>query len=302
MPPAPPSRPEPLADHAPLYKRVREALSTVPFYFRTETSIAGINATDIFNLNAALGAAIEDQVVATLNAMRSVWDPEEEYALYGFVRQSQTFPDVLLRRLDRVGDPDAVLMGIELKGWYLLSKEGVPSFRYSVTPAACNPQDLLVVVPWALSNVIGGTPRAFPPYVENARYAAEYRNYHWQHLRSTKSDTGIESPLAVTPYPKKSDLIADRPKVDGGSNFGRFARTGLMDSFVTSALAQSLSGIESRYWLSFFKAFQDQTEDGAIEQALSKFRDEIEAEGGSDEVRQRMETLVDTLRSLVTDS
>ena len=169
---------------------MREALSTVPFYFRTETSIAGIDATDIFNLNAALGAAIEDQVVATLNGMRSVWDPDDHYALYGFVRQSQTFPDVLLRRTDRLGRSRfGASWAIELKGWYLLSKEGVPSFRYSVTPAACNPQDLLVVVPWALSNVIGGSPRAFPPYVESARYAAEYRNYHWQRRSEARRAT-----------------------------------------------------------------------------------------------------------------
>lgn len=60
--PAPPSRP-PLdpawaARHGALQERVREALATLPFYFRTETVIAGINATDIFNLNAALGSAL----------------------------------------------------------------------------------------------------------------------------------------------------------------------------------------------------------------------------------------------------
>lgn len=295
-----PVRPPLPDDHGPLYRRVREAPSTVPFYFRTETSIAGIDATDIFNLNAALGAAIEDQVVATLNGMRSVWDPDEDYALYGFVRQSQTFPDVLLRRSDRPGDPESVIMGVELKGWYLLSKEGVPSFRYSVTPAACNPQDLLVVVPWALSNVIGGSPRAFPPYIESARYAAEYRNYHWQEVRNTASDTGIESPDDVTPYPKKSDLIADRPRVDGGGNFGRFARTGLMDDFVSGALAQTLSGIEARYWLAFFKAFQDQSDAAVVEQALDRLAVEVEGERGDGVLRRRAETLVETLRDLVS--
>ena len=45
------------------------------------------------------------------------------------------------------GSQSAPLLGIELKGWYVLSKEGEPSGRYKVTPAACAPQDLLVIVP-----------------------------------------------------------------------------------------------------------------------------------------------------------
>ena len=47
---------------------------------------------------------------------RSVWDPHKTYQTYTFVRQPQTFPDVVLRELD---NDQHVLMGIELKGWYL---------------------------------------------------------------------------------------------------------------------------------------------------------------------------------------
>ncbi len=46
------------------------------------------------------------------------------------------------------------LMGIELKGWYLLSREQAPTYRFTVTREACNPWDLLAVVPWVLSNVL----------------------------------------------------------------------------------------------------------------------------------------------------
>ena len=86
--------------HHKLYESVKQALYSVPSYFRTDTVIEGISATDIFTLNAALGATIENQVVATLNQMRELWDTEGKYRLYRFVRQSQTFPDVLLKRLD----------------------------------------------------------------------------------------------------------------------------------------------------------------------------------------------------------
>ena len=41
-----------------VYRRVREALFALPTYFRSDTSIEGILATDIFTLNAAFGATI----------------------------------------------------------------------------------------------------------------------------------------------------------------------------------------------------------------------------------------------------
>ena len=166
-------------DHSQLYADVREAVASLPLYFRTETHIAGIVATDLHTLNTVLGATIEEQVVRTLNQARNTWDPQDEYALYGFVRQAQTFPDVLLRRSS---DGD-VLLGIELKGWYLLAKEREPSLRFQVTEAACADQDLIVVVPWALDNVISGSPVVFEPFMESAKDAASHRNHHWQQAR-----------------------------------------------------------------------------------------------------------------------
>lgn len=139
-----PRRDGPSADeeHYQLYKDVREAISSLPIYFRTETHISGIMATDLHTLNTVLGATIEEQVVQTLNLIRSTWDPDEHYALYSFVRQAQTFPDVLLRRTST----DEILLGIELKGWYLLAKEAEPSFRFQTTADACARRDLIVVV------------------------------------------------------------------------------------------------------------------------------------------------------------
>ena len=101
--PAAPSKKLPGKDweHSQLYKDVREAIACLPIYFRTETQISGIMATDLHTLNTALGATIEEQVVRTLNLMRNTWDPDEKYSLYSFVRQAQTFPDVLLRKISR---------------------------------------------------------------------------------------------------------------------------------------------------------------------------------------------------------
>ncbi len=268
--------------HIDVYRNVKEALYALPAYFRTETEISGIRATDIFTLNAALSATIEEQVVNTLNSMRPIWDPEDKYKLYSFVRQPQTFPDVLLKRYSGSGS-DEIVMGIELKGWYLLAKEGEPSFRFTVTPNACAYQDLIVVVPWALSNVISGVPKIFLPFVENARYVAEYRNYHWQHIRKTRLKTKIISPSDARPYPNKSDHIADRPVSDSGGNFGRLARTGIMDAYLESTKSQELCGIRAKYWLAFFKIFQEQRTEEDIQIEIERLATQIRRDDSLEE-------------------
>ncbi|NLC81834.1 MAG: hypothetical protein GX748_11695 [Lentisphaerae bacterium] len=89
-----PVSPKCLWAHFALWQRVKDALNALPIHFRSDTFIEGINATDIFTLNSALGATIENQVVETLNQMRSVWDSENRYQTYAFVRQPQSFPDL----------------------------------------------------------------------------------------------------------------------------------------------------------------------------------------------------------------
>lgn len=239
-----------------LVQRVRAALMVLPGFFEFGTHFEGIDATDLFALNSVLGASIESQVVRTLNKMRGEWDPDEQWTGYRFVRQSQTFPDVLLVR--RGADSADIAMGIELKGWYLLSKEGVGSFRFQVTPAACSVFDLIMIVPWRLSNVMSGTPVASEPWIASARYAAELRNYWWKHLRKTSTAPAIRQPTGVQPYPTKDMNILDIPEYDGGGNFGRLSRvTGLTNDFVTSATAQDALGIPIDHWINFLKLHSD---------------------------------------------
>lgn len=278
----PPTRPDIPEEFAPIHARVRQAISSLPLYFRSETTIEGIAATDIFTLNSALGATIENQVVATLNQLRSIWDPDGSLREYGFVRQSQTFPDVLLKRLhESEATTASCLLGIELKGWYLLAKEGVPSFRFTVTPAACACQDLIVVVPWALTNVISGRPLVFAPYIESARYAAEFRNHWWAHVRQTSASRAIQLAQGVAPYPRKSDRIVDVPESDSGNNFGRFARTGIMDDYLALAKQELLAGIRAEHWLGFFQLFQDQKQREQLTREIAALRDRIEPKAGS---------------------
>jgi hypothetical protein len=209
-------------------------------------------ASDIFTLNSALGATIEEQVVASLNTLRPVWDPDRQYQTYGFVRQPQTFPDVLLRRKT---DGQDILMGIELKGWYILAREGEPSFRFAASPLVCNAWDLIVVIPWVLSNILSGSPVVCTVFIDQARYTAEQRNHYWQHERVTSQDRNITLAQNVTPYPRKSARIADRPAHDAGGNFGRLARYGVMEDYVQQTMATDLRGVPAREWLKFFKSY-----------------------------------------------
>jgi hypothetical protein len=253
----------------------------LPSYFETETIIAGLQATDIFNLNSVLGASIESQVVQTLNRMRPVWDAEDKYTLYSFIRQSQTFPDVLLaKRKPNTNqiDRDSIVFGIELKGWYLLAKEREPSFRLEVTPAACADLDLIAIVPWFLTNLISGKPKAVAPYIESAKYAAEYRNYHWQHLMKKKPgvSTAIVSPIeGVKPYPPDKGKSSDKPESDPGGNFGRLARTEIMDEYTTAVMSEPIAGIEADYWLAFLKLFEQKANSEKIVGGINNLRKRI---------------------------
>ena len=206
-------------------------------------------------MNSALGATIEAEVVDALNDLRTTWDPEQAYAQYAFVRQPQTFPDVRLQRIRDDGNVD-VILGIELKGWYLLGKEGEPSFRMTASPDACAPADLIAIYPWTLTNVISGRPQLFRPFVLEAKYAAELRNHHWEHVMGGGGgNRPITRAAHAKPYPEKPDAIADRALNDGGDNFSRLARTGMMDEYKQAIDREGIAGIPAGEWRKFFKAF-----------------------------------------------
>jgi hypothetical protein len=273
-------------DYRELWEAVRDALQVLPSLFRSDLVISGVRATDLHAFNTSLGATIEEQVVAGLNAIRdATWDKDGRYADLRFVRQSQTFPDVVLRKAAPPQEPVTTVMGIELKGWYVLAKEGVPSFRYTTTPKAAAPQDLLVVFPWALSAVISGAPILFEPYVASARYAAEYRNWWWEHERDTKGDRTIRVSAHEGYYPVKSDLIADVPAADAG-NFGRIARTKLFnrEGYIDATLQAELSGIPLYAWLRFFKLFSESNTEEKITASLERMSAEAAKKGQRKEV------------------
>lgn len=101
-----------------LHKGVVRALRSVPMHFTSSINIEGISAIDLFSINSLLGGAIEEQTVETLNATRSIWDPNGKWSEYEFRRYAESFPDVRLE----CNSHDQPLIGIELKGWYLYSQ------------------------------------------------------------------------------------------------------------------------------------------------------------------------------------
>lgn len=300
--PPPPQAPDPDRNdwRFELHRRVQEALLALPGYFRTKTSIEGLDAQDLFTLNTTLGATIEQQVVETLNSMREVWDPDDHYKRYRFERYAQTFPDVRLIQRETDGS-QTTAFGIELKGWYLLSKEAEPSFRYRVSPGFVSEWDLLVVVPWYLDNVLSGSPVALAPFIKSAKLAAEYRNHWWQHIRSTTTDTTISPPDKVwlpPPWPTKSNELSDRPVRDGGGNFGRVARIGIMDEWVQEQRLRPVAGIAVENWITFFGLYTEGQDEATIRSRL----DEMATRAAGDQaptVRERVADLLDELFALL---
>lgn len=299
--------------HYELWTRVRKLLLNLPGYFQSDTVIAGVLATDLFSFNASLGSSIEEQVVESLNSLRDYWDPAKAYADYTFVRRPQRFPDVTLQRADPEG-ADGILMGIELKGWYVLAKEREPSFRFQATPAACAPADLIAIFPWALDRVVSGTPKLFAPYVESARYAAEYRNWHWEWKRRVRAKKGGDMPprgidlsTVSTPYPAlKSDQISDKPQYDGGGNFGRIARTNLTkvyiegDTTAPGLMRQPLLGIPLWAWQEFFAPFAETATEATLRAAIQAVATKVAAEHApsAEEVTDLADSLLDVARRL----
>lgn len=240
-----------------LVNGVRAALMALPGEFEFEHTVGGVAATDLFSLNTFLGAGIELEVVRTLNALRPIWDPDSDWATYRFERSGQSFPDV--RLVDQSAKSDLpIALGIELKGWWMLSKEGVPSLRYVVSADACAPHNLVCVVPWYLDSAVSGKPQVAEPWVESAKFAAEWRDYWWTDVRQAKSDTTLVHPVGAKPYPTKADQVSVHPVSDGGNNFGRLPRSRpLMDDFIAKTMEVPILGITTEAWVDFLSLHKD---------------------------------------------
>ncbi|MFC7079625.1 hypothetical protein [Halorussus caseinilyticus] len=252
-------------EHSELYQILPSLLEQVPTDFESDVHIEGLDATDVFGLNEVLASSVENQVTETLNSLKSEEvDFPSGYENYDFVRQSQTFPDIVFQ--GPVPDEDPVI-GIELKGFYLLAKEGDPSFRFGTTPDACAPQDLLVVYPWVLDNLVTGSPEIFRPFIMPAKFASLFVDYYWKELKNwdaDKPDKSIKRPEGdISPYPNaKSDFVQDHAEQDSGGNYGRFRSKSIkhitpLQEYMNQMKSRELLGISAEKWGQFFTGFEE---------------------------------------------
>lgn len=284
-----------------LYQRVVDAIHSLPGLFKTSLNISGVRATDLFTLNSALGASIEQSVVDNLNALRKIWDTDDRFQHYAFVRQAQVFPDVRLQT-DAPNVEPQVLMGIELKGWFALAKEGEPSFRYKVTPGVCAEADLLVVFPWILDEVVSGEPKLLRPFVADARYAAEHRNHYWSVLRgATGADAAITPAGHQQPYPRKGEKFNDEAVRDSGGNFGRVARGGVMEDFIGELMQQPVAGIPLGAWQRFLRIFSESFTETKLRNQLRQIEiNNAEAIQRSEESKDAFAYFVESIERLIS--
>ena len=236
-------------DHYQVWRGVRSAMGSVRREFKSVVSVGGIPASDLHTWGAVLSSAVEVEVVRCLNRIRNVWDAGGDYDAYSFRRQAQRYPDVVLACGERRED---IILGIEIKSWYVMAKEGEPSFRFRTTLAACPPQDFLVLVPWSLSNVLSGTPTVFDPYVTGTRTVAKRRNEWWTDTRRSHGGTEVRVPGGIGPYPGARENISDEPLSDAGGNFGRLARMGMFDEYREMIGREEVAGVAVSHWQRFF--------------------------------------------------
>ncbi|MBK6505080.1 MAG: hypothetical protein IPG02_05290 [Ignavibacteria bacterium] len=171
-----------------------------------------------------------------------------------------------------------------MKAWYVFSKESEPSFRYTIDPDSCNVQDLLVVTPWFLSDVLSGNPLLLFPYIELAKYGAEFRNFHWSNSRNSsgnRSSNIIRPPESFRhPYPRSKEEASDKAEHDKGNNFGRIARSGILDNYLSSIKKIDYLGIKISHWMKIFKAMSEnktmQEIDIQLETILRTVKSDIE--------------------------
>jgi hypothetical protein len=160
-----------------------------------------------------------------------------------------------------------------------------------------------MIVPWRLSNVMSGTPVAGEPWIESARYAAELRNYWWEHLRRTSARRGIHHPAGIRPYPTKDMTILDVPEYDGGGNFGRLSRvTGLTADFVASATAQEALGIPIDHWINFLKLHSDSSDPELVSANLLQELRATARTRSEEDARQALSHLSELVRLLAPGS
>jgi len=65
-------------------------------------------------------------------------------------------------------------------------------------------------------------------------------------------------------------MISDRPESDGGGNFGRLARAGVMEDYIAELFEEKLAGIQLLAWQRFLSVFTENVSSNEIDKAIER--------------------------------
>lgn len=180
---------------------------------------------------------IEQFIYDVLDTFREEW-AVGPYAGCRVNYNPTSFPDITIT------SGREVILGIEIKSWHTLAKEGQPCFRFQASPLACAPHDILVVFPYYWENLWTnhGVALLLAPYIENSRFVATQRNetFDFEHPRNP-----VRRVTGITPHTSKHrEEINDQPPEDKGGNFGRIGRLDLFRKFTWDLAATRVRMID----------------------------------------------------------
>jgi hypothetical protein len=123
----------------------------------------------------------------------------------------------------------------------------------------------------------------------------------WQHGMRSGGDKNITMSSCDRFYPAKADMISDQPLSDSGGNFGRLARSRIMDEYMEGIRREKLSGIPLDAWQKFLSLFREDRSEESIMRDLDRLTAEA-GEGGSalsaDDVGQIRAHLLEVVKIL----
>jgi hypothetical protein len=96
---------------------------------------------------------------------------------------------------------------------------------------------------------------------------------------STRSTSIVRPPEVYRrPYPQSKVEASDKAENDKGNNFGRIARSGLLDDYLLKIKAIDYLGIKVSHWMKFFRVMSENRTSEEIDRQLDGILETIKAE------------------------
>ena len=106
---------------------------------------------------------------------------------------------------------------------------------------------------------------------------AEHRNFYWQESRKQRNkNPNIRTPKDTKHHPDIRQEAADAAVEAKGGNFGRIARTNIINQYINSLKDRSYLGIKISHWIEFFRAVSDTSTDIEIERKIRMIREKVQ--------------------------